>query len=446
MAFFPGALAGLALLTLTGCASIHLEQVGKGEAPTVLGPPVRTNTTPLQPALACMAQELDAYRSTPLVIAVGDIRDYTGKYNINEGNAITQGGALMVYSALGELGDRIRIADRYNLEPAQMELTFLNQRVLGDGHDHSLVQGATKKMVPWIPYYGGTVIASDYFITGGITELNYNVQTGGVQFQINELGPKARVFTESIGIDLQIVNTRTLMVVKTISLEKQITGFEVGFNIFRFFGSDLYDLNIGNKSQEPLQLGVRSTLYDGVLRLVSAVSHVPYAPCLARVHDWIPRAPEAKERASVAVPAPLPAPPLPPKAAAAPASAEARNAKTSEAPLQNGLMMKKDGTDRITFNFGATDLTGSDQAEIDRIASKARQHQVQFMLLAPATENWAPSKRMSLLAQRVGAVRNALQLRGILHLSVVWAPDASQTGIVMDGAGYQKLAILAAKA
>ena len=321
MAFFPGALAGLALLTLTGCASIHLEQVGKGEAPTVLGPPVRTNTTPLQPALACMAQELDAYRSTPLVIAVGDIRDYTGKYNINEGNAITQGGALMVYSALGELGDRIRIADRYNLEPAQMELTFLNQRVLGDGHDHSLVQGATKKMVPWIPYYGGTVIASDYFITGGITELNYNVQTGGVQFQINELGPKARVFTESIGIDLQIVNTRTLMVVKTISLEKQITGFEVGFNIFRFFGSDLYDLNIGNKSQEPLQLGVRSTLYDGVLRLVSAVSHVPYAPCLARVHDWIPRAPEAKERASVAVPAPLPAPPLPPKAAAAPASA-----------------------------------------------------------------------------------------------------------------------------
>ena len=37
------------------------------------------------------------------------------------------------------------------------------------------------------------------------------------------------------------------MVAKTVSLTKQFSGYEVGFNIFRFFGSHLFDINLGAK-------------------------------------------------------------------------------------------------------------------------------------------------------------------------------------------------------
>jgi curli biogenesis system outer membrane secretion channel CsgG/outer membrane protein OmpA-like peptidoglycan-associated protein len=490
-------------LVATGCAQTRLQKVGPGEAVTVLGPPVRTNRTPLEPALAYLAKEIYAANQPKLTIAVGDVKDYTGKYNINEGNAITQGGSLMVYSALGKLGGAVRIADRYDTNVAQMELSFINQRELGDGQTHDLGEGKAAKKVPWLPYYGGSITQSDYYITGGITELNYNVQSGGVSIGVDMINPQAEVYTENVGIDLQIVNTKTLMVEKTVSLEKQITGFQVGFNIFRFFGSDLYDVNTGNKSQEPLQLGVRSTLEEAVLVLVAAVEHVPEVPALEQMRDgyWIPpktaqeflneyqAAPAVAEAPPAAAPmtpapttpvaaatlppaaeAPPPAaapPPVavappppeagPPQPAAPPPPAEpvatappappppaaksTLNEETSP-PLQNGLMGQTDGSIHVAFDFGGADVTGADVSEIDRAAQLARSQPVQIMLTARANENWAPSKRQALTAQRIDAVRRALQLRGILQITIAWVPAPTATGIKMDGSGSQEVAML----
>src|SRR5690606_10156318 len=102
--------------------------------------------------------------------------------------------------------------------------------------------------VPWVPYFGGTILRSDYYIVGGITELNYNVQSGGVQVLVAGVGPKARTFTMSVGVDLRIINTKTLVVAGTVSLQKQIVGYEVGFDIFRFWDNDLYDVSLGMKN------------------------------------------------------------------------------------------------------------------------------------------------------------------------------------------------------
>ena len=57
-----------------------------------------------------MADKLADAHDQHITIAVGDVKDYTGAYNINEGNAMSQGGALMVYSALGKFGETIQIA------------------------------------------------------------------------------------------------------------------------------------------------------------------------------------------------------------------------------------------------------------------------------------------------------------------------------------------------
>nr|WP_058752715.1 CsgG/HfaB family protein [Sphingomonas sanguinis] len=58
-----------------------------------------------------------------------------------------------------------------------------------------------------------------------------------------------RTFTQSVAVDLRIVDTRSLIVVKTVSLTKQYTGYETGAGTFRFFGSNLFDINIGAKGQ-----------------------------------------------------------------------------------------------------------------------------------------------------------------------------------------------------
>ena len=84
----------------------------------------------------------------------------------------------------------------------------------------------------------------------------------------------------NVGVDLRIVDTRSLIVVRTASLQKQIIGQEVGAGIYRFFGNELLDVNVGSKKQEPLQLGVRTTIEQGVLELLAGISGVDAQTCL----------------------------------------------------------------------------------------------------------------------------------------------------------------------
>lgn len=269
-----------AALLLSGCVKLDQRSFAPGEVPVPLGPAARDNRTPMDPALSCMALRLAQRQTGRPVIAVGDVRDYTGKYSIAEGAAITQGGALMVTSALGKLGAGVTVAERFDPVIGERELGYTDRRQLGDGRTHLFGNGATP--VPWLPYFGGTIAASDYYIVGGITELNYDIRSGGLELRVGQVGPKARTYTQSVAIDLRIVDTRSLLVVKTVSLTKQFTGYEVGFNVFRFFGSELFDVNLGAKGQEPLQLGIRTALEEATLRLVGAVTATDPSNCLAQ--------------------------------------------------------------------------------------------------------------------------------------------------------------------
>jgi curli biogenesis system outer membrane secretion channel CsgG len=244
----------------------------------------------MDPALSCLAAELIAHRLQPVVISVGEVRDHTGKFSVGEGNTITQGGALMVSSALGKLGDAVSLAERFDSAIAERELAYSDRRQLGDGRAHDLVGPSGTDKVPWLPYYGGSIRPSDYYIVGGITELNYNIRSGGVEAGVGQIVPKARTYTQSVAIDLRIVDTRSLLVVKTVSLTKQFTGYEIGFGLFRFFGSSLFDVSLGAKRQEPLQLGIRTALEEATLRLVGAVTKIDPTPCVAK-RSWTPSPP-----------------------------------------------------------------------------------------------------------------------------------------------------------
>lgn len=431
-------LAASATVLLAGCGTAPMQRMGPMELPTVLGPSVRDNITPMEPVIACFADRVAATGRAPVVVAVGDVKDYTGKYNINEGNAITQGGALMVYSALGKLSGAVRIAERFEPMIAERELGYADRRQLGDGRSHILAgaNGSTGQNVPWLPYFGGTINKSDYFIVGGITELNYNINSGGAEFGMNQVALKARTFSQSVAVDLRIVDTKSLMVVKTISLTKQFKGYEVGFNVFRFFNSDLFDIDIGAKGQEPLQLGVRAALEEGVVRLIGAVTQVDHQPCL-------PLLPGAGKKIQTTPAADLRKTANPPvdvggKPVQAGQSGTAVNASKPAGAQPAGNAVQ------LPFEFGATQLGGATMTLVDQIAAAAKQGAVEVVLVARDSENWDARKRDDLINQRIAAFTSALANRGVAPaaVSVIWRPDAADSSIHRDGPGLQEIAKL----
>jgi outer membrane protein OmpA-like peptidoglycan-associated protein len=118
------------------------------------------------------------------------------------------------------------------------------------------------------------------------------------------------------------------------------------------------------------------------------------------------------------------------------------NADTATAPLQNGVMQTSANENDVKFDYASTDVNGGDQALLDQIAAGARQQAIEVVLLASATESWGGSKRQQLLTARVESVRQALQIRGVLHVTIAWEPDPTQPEAVMDDSGYQKVAVL----
>lgn len=424
------AVSSLALIA--GCATPPREQIAPGEIPLVVGPPVRDNVTPLEGVLACFADHVASTGKQPIVVSVGEVKDFTGKYSLNEGNAITQGGSLMVYSALGKLSGAVRIAERFDPSVAERELSYIDRRQLGDGETHQLGGPNGTQQVPWLPYFGGTIQQSDYFIVGGITEVNYDIGSGGVDIGIDQVGGKGRTYSQQVAIDLRIVDTKTLMVKKTVSLSKQFTGYEVGANIFRFFGSDLFDINIGARGQEPLQLGIRTAMEEGVIRLVSAVTGVDYEPCKAvQIGASYSKTPAEKLRQ-----------------VANPSGGFAGPMVSSGVPVNQstagGAAAASGPEVQVSFEFGSTVLMGDALGRIEQIAAASKQGGVNVLITARETENFDPSKRDALTRQRIATITSALASKGIAPgaVQVTWQPDAADTSIHRDGPGMQEIARL----
>lgn len=263
------ATAGFALLSLGACTVSN----SGGQFVADNGSAVTANKTPYDQAFFC-TQDLIRSRA-PIRIAVGEVKDYTGKFS-NEaaegGYKVTQGGGLMVISAVGKLSPQVQLVERFDTKISEVELALSKAQLVQDPARSG--DGLVVRTIA-----AGMVQGSDYYIVGGITEVNYNIQSGGAELGINGIGAGGRFYVMNVAADLRLVETRTMKVIKTVSLQKQVVGKEVKANIFNFFGNTLVDFNAGMVKQEPLQLGVRSALEAGVLELVTAAEGVDFAPC-----------------------------------------------------------------------------------------------------------------------------------------------------------------------
>ncbi|WP_284163778.1 CsgG/HfaB family protein [Frigidibacter sp. SD6-1] len=274
------------LLGLAACSGIPASKViVEGEAPVIIGPATRKNLTPLEPVYQCYDRKLSESRTKgkasapPLNIAVGQIQDFTTRALTSERVDITQGGSLMVISALMKLRDNVTVHDRVDPRVTEAELQYMNNKYLGDGNTHD--NGGVE--VPWLPYFGGSIRQSEYTILGGITEVNYNLSSGGASLMIDQIGGRQRVYTINVAADLRLVRTSSLEVVAAVSLQKQFVGYERDLELFSFFDignkSRLFDAYAGEKSQEPLQLGIRAILEESTLALIADLTGVQYDSC-----------------------------------------------------------------------------------------------------------------------------------------------------------------------
>lgn len=269
-----------ALLSTAACATSTAPVAPvlneQGQAPVVVGSRPTLNSSPMDPAMQCFAQ---ATRQSvvPTRIAVGQIRDYTGKFS-NEasegGFRITQGGSLMVMSALGKL-EGIEQVERFDMDIASNEATLVRNQLIQDP-TFDLNTGAP---VSLRNLTAGQYQGSDYYIVGGITEVNYDIVSGGAELGISLFEAGARYYVINTAADLRLVDTKTLKVVKTVSVQKQIIGYETRAGLFRFFGDYLVDINTGKQGQEPLQLGVRATLEYATLELLSPLYQNYFQEC-----------------------------------------------------------------------------------------------------------------------------------------------------------------------
>lgn len=256
-------LAALACTTaLTACITPHSGSDGLYTLP-IGDAPVTSNPTAYSPALDC----LNAYARQNQVaaprIAVGRILDYTGTVNEDGGRRITQGASLMAMSAFAKSG--ARLVERFDTSVTELELRYANNRLIGQEGDENVRR-----------IYAGQMPGSDYYFVGGITELNYNIRSMGVDAQgghtdardgVGNLG--ARLYVMNIALDFRLIDTRTLEVVDVISYQKQIIGREVRAGVFSFFDDTFIDIAAGERALEPVQLAVRAGVERAVVQVMS---------------------------------------------------------------------------------------------------------------------------------------------------------------------------------
>ena len=264
-----------ATTALAGCVSPTAGPSGLYAAP-IGNAPVTANPTPYSTALYCLADYARRYNLPSPRIAVGRISDYTGTVSADGGRQITQGASLMANTALAKAG--ARIVERYDTSVSELELRYANNRLIGD---------ATAPGAPADQQYrrilAGQVPGSDFYIVGGVTEVNYNIRSAGFDAAMGETDTKrpgsgliqGKVFVMNVAIDLRLVQTTTLEVVDVVSYQKQIIGREISAGVFDFLNGNVFDISAGQGGFEPVQLAVRALVERATVEFMANLYGAP---------------------------------------------------------------------------------------------------------------------------------------------------------------------------
>jgi curli production assembly/transport component CsgG/holdfast attachment protein HfaB len=131
----------------------------------------------------------------------------------------------------------------------------------------------------------GKLPSTDFILVGALTELNYNIVTSGVGLRVAGIGGGARMAVVNVALDLRVINSKNFAVSYISTLQKQIYGYEVSADVFRFFDTTFVELQAGAVRNEPLQLGVRSIAEMAVYQIMTDFLRLPRDPSCALVEN-----------------------------------------------------------------------------------------------------------------------------------------------------------------
>ena len=270
---------------LAGCASTSAGPSGQYAKP-IGNAPVTSNPTPYSTALYCLADYARRYNLPSPRMAVGRISDYTGSISSDGGRQITQGASLMANTALAKAG--ARIVERYDTSVSELELRYANNKLISDDQPNGGPQDAAYRRI-----LAGQVPGSDFYIVGGITEVNYNIRSGGFDIAGGEVEQNGgsgmltgKVFVMNVAIDLRLVQTTTLEVVDVVSYQKQIVGREISAGVFDFLNGNVFDISAGTSGLEPVQLAVRALVERATVEFMANLYGAPGPEvCLSPAND-----------------------------------------------------------------------------------------------------------------------------------------------------------------
>jgi len=249
-------LAAMAAVSLGACSaqSIYSKQ---GATPTY-GLPVTNNDTPYTQCLVSLGRQ----QSTNMpIFTVGEVADKTGQVDrSNNSHVLTQGITEMMISAFFKTR-RVAMVERFDLRIPLAEARMVEQK---------LAIAPAQTAAP--------IRASNFVVMGALTELNYNIVSEGARLSVGGVGGGARTVIINVGLDVRVVNSQSFDVRYVSSLQKQIFGYEVEANVFRFFGSRLVEFDAGRIQNEPLQLGVRSVVEMAVYQIMTDYLGLPSSP------------------------------------------------------------------------------------------------------------------------------------------------------------------------
>ncbi len=287
-------LVGAVSLSLAGCVSPVALSNGNYAQP-IGAAPVTANPTPYSAALVCLAEYARHYGVRAPRIAVGRISDYTGKAEDNGGREITQGASLMAMSALAKAG--APMVERYDTSVSELELKYANNKLISD-QPGGAPGGPPGAPTPYRKILAGQIPGSDFYLVGGVTELNYNIRSSGLDAQgghqnVNKgtAAATGQLYVMNVAMDLRLVETKTMEVVDVISYQKQIIGRQVGVGLFSFFGGDVINVSVGEGGLEPVQRAVRAIIERSTVEMMANLYGAPGpSTCIDPAND--PYAPD----------------------------------------------------------------------------------------------------------------------------------------------------------
>jgi curli biogenesis system outer membrane secretion channel CsgG len=290
-------------LMLGGCASTSADKVTGLYAQPVGDAPATTNPTQYSSALACLASTAASSGQTAPRVAVGAIADLTGKRDITTGAKVSQGAALFAISALGKAG--LRLVERADRGISDTELAYAQNHTLSDSPEK-----AGSDPENYRPIYAGQIAGSDVYIVGGLTELNYNIRSSGVDARGGDVGTTGlkgsltgSTYVINIAIDMRMVDSRSQEIIDITSYQKQIIGREIKPGVFDFLNGNVIDISGGKSELEPMQLAARTLVERSIFDFASTLLKARPSDCLNEAADGAKSSPANRVK-SVPTPAP----------------------------------------------------------------------------------------------------------------------------------------------